>query len=338
MKKNKASNRRSRKYLLTINNPDKHENCSHMSIKNILKKWDNIIYWCMCDEVGGEKETLHTHLFIQFKNAVYFNSIKNAFPTAHLDICGGSAQECRSYIRKEGTYENSEKANTNLKETFEEFGTVPQESQGRRTDLEVAYQMIKDGKTNIELLEYNPNYITYLPYFDKVRLEILAERYRNERRFDMLVTYVYGPSGVGKSSDILNEHGDANVYRCTEYSHYMFDGYRGENVMVFEEFRSDIKIGCILNYLDVYSIQLPARYANKQACYHYVYIVSNWKLEEQYSNERIEHPETYQAFLRRIKKVRIYKGFGVFEEYDTNDYLYGFYKANKEEIPFKESE
>ena len=186
-------------------------------------------------------------------------------------------------------------------------------------------------------MEHNPDNILNLQHIDKARLEILSNRYKTERRIDLVVTYVYGKTGLGKSRNILDEHGDENTYRCTDYKH-PFDTYSGENVLVLEEFRSDIPIGNILNYLDIYPIQLPARYNNKQACYHYVYIVSNWKLEEQYHNIKIEQPETYQAFLRRIKKVRIYKDFGVYEEYDTMEYLHGFHKADKSEIPFKESE
>ena len=104
----------------------------------------------MCDEIA---KTLHTHLFIQLKNPVYFSSVKKSFPTAHIEEAQGTAEENRAYIRKEGKWEDSEKECTNLKETFEEYGTVPQTGQGRRSDLANLYQMIKDGYTNVEILK-----------------------------------------------------------------------------------------------------------------------------------------------------------------------------------------
>ena len=330
---NEKKNRRSRKYQLTFNNPDKHAHCTHDAIKKALMKWENILYWCMCDEIGGEEKTLHTHLFIQFKNPIYFNSIKETYPTAHIEEARGSAQENRDYIRKEGKFENTEKAETNLKETFEEFGTIPQEGRGRRSDLAELYQMIKDGYSNVEILEINPDNILNLQYIDKARLEILSNRYKSERRVHLMVVYVYGLTGLGKSRNILDEHGDENVYRCTDYKH-PFDTYSGEDVLVLEEFRSDFPIGNLLNYLDIYPVQLPARYNNRQACYNYVYIVSNWRLEDQYHNVKIEQPETYQAFLRRIKKVRIYTAFNTYQEYDIQEYLYGFRKIEEKEHPF----
>lgn len=330
--KTKSNNRRSRKYQLTFNNPDKHKNCSHEAIKEILGKWDNIQYWCMCDEVA---KAPHTHLYVQFKNPVYFSSIKKSFPTAHIEEAQGTAEENRAYIRKEGKWENTEKETTNLKATFEEDGII-KSGQGRRTDLENLYQMIKDGYSNVEILEINPDNILNLQHIDKARLEILYARYKSERRINLLVTYVYGKTGFGKSRDILDFHSDENVYRITDYKH-PFDTYSGEDVLVLEEFRSDLPIGNMLNYLDIYPLQLPARYNNRQACYNFVYIVSNWQLEDQYHNVRTEQKETYLAFLRRIKRVRVYMAPGEYQEFDTRDYLNGFHPVPDSENPFPEN-
>ena len=93
---------------------------------------------------------------------------------------------------------------------------------------------------------------------------------------------------------------------------------------MLEEFRSDLPIGNMLNYLDIYPLQLPARYNNRQACYNFVYIVSNWRLEEQYHNMKTDNPKTYEAFLRRIKRVRTYTAPGEWQEQDIREYLSGF--------------
>ena len=324
------NNRRSRKYQITINNPEKHKNCSHQAIRETLKQWEHITYWCMCDETA---KTYHTHLYIQFKNPVYFSSLKKAFPSAHIEEAAGTAEENRAYILKEGKWKDTEKGETNLKDTFEEWGTMPKAGQGRRSDLADLYQMIKDGYSNIEILERNPDNLLNLQHIDKARLEILSNQYRTQRRTNLLVTYVSGPTGYGKSRQILDTHGDSDVYRVTDYKH-PFDTYSGENVLVFEEFRSDLLIGSMLNYLDVYPLQLPARYNNRQACYTFVYLVSNWKLEDQYRNIYPEQPDTWKAFIRRIQKVRIYTAPEIWTEYNTNDYLNGFRLADTSKVPF----
>lgn len=113
----------SRKWLLTINNPvDKDLN--HENIKLILGKFKAVKYWCMCDEIGAEG-TYHTHLFIQGGTPIKFVTVKNKFPTAHIDYCRGTNQDNRDYIRKEGKYKGSSKEETNLRETFEESGDLP---------------------------------------------------------------------------------------------------------------------------------------------------------------------------------------------------------------------
>lgn len=324
------NNRRSRKYQLTFNNPEKHKNCSHAAIKEKLASWDSSLYWCMCDEIA---KIPHTHLFIQFKNPIYFSSLKKTFPTAHIEEAQGTAEENRTYIRKEGRWENTEKGTSNLLETFEEWGNIPKAGQGKRNDLANLYQMIKDGYSNVEILEINPDNLLNLQHIDKARLEILSSRYKAERRINLLVTYVSGSTAYGKSRHILDSHGDSSVYRVTDYKH-PFDTYSGEDVIVFEEFRSDLPIGNMLNYLDIYPLQLPARYNNRQACYNFVYIVSNWKLDDQYHNIRLEQAETWKAFIRRIHKVRVYTAPGEWHEYATEEYLNGFQPTAIEDTPF----
>lgn len=329
-KRKSNNNRRSRKYQLTFNNPEKHKNCSHEAIKKSLTAWEHLIYYCMGDEMAT---TFHTHLFVQFRNPIYFSSLKKAFPTAHIEEGLGDAKANRDYIRKEGKWANTEKEETNLKDSFEEWGTIPQAGQGKRSDLSRLYELIKDGYSNVEILEINPDNLLNLQHIDKARLEILFNRYKGERRTDLLVTYVYGGTGLWKSRQILDSHGDSNVYRVTDFKH-PFDTYSGEDVLVFEEFRSDLPIGSMLNYLDIYPLQLPARYNNRQACYNFVYIVSNWKLEDQYHNIHLEQPETWNAFIRRIHKVRIYTGTGIWQEYNTTDYLHSFQPVKKVDTPF----
>ena len=55
--------------------------------------------------------------------------------------------------------------------------------------------------------------------------------------------------------------------------------------------------------LDGYPLALPARYANRQACYTTVYIISNIDLSQQYKNVQETEPATWKAFLRRIHHV-----------------------------------
>ena len=72
----------------------------------------------------------------------------------------------------------------------------------------------------------------------------------------------------------MEKYGYSNVFRVTDYIH-PFDSSKNHSVIIFEEFRSSLKIQDMLNYLDGYPCELSARYNNKTACYLEVYIISN---------------------------------------------------------------
>lgn len=311
---------RSRKYLVTINNPKEH-GYTHERIREILSELKSLDYWCMCDEIG-ENGTYHTHLFLAFSNAVRFSTLKNKFSTAHLDIVKGTSQQNKEYIRKEGKWSKDRKKETNLINTFEEYGDIPIERQGARNDLADLYDEILSGKTNAEIMRDNPEYMFNMDKIERARQIIRDDLYKNTFR-QLEVIYIFGPTGTGKTRSIMEKYGYENVYRVTNYDH-PFDGYKGQDVIILEEFRSSLKIQDTLNYLDGYPLELPCRYANKVACYTKVYIVTNIDLAEQYESIQKEHPETWQAFLRRINKVMIFSKDNEPQVYDLEQLQYKF--------------
>lgn len=323
--------KQSERFQLTINNPIDH-NLSHDTIKTtFIQNFKTFTYLCMADEKGS---CLHTHIFVCFTSRVRFSTIKKHFPTAHIEIVKGTIADNIAYIQKSGKWENHSKHGTIIEGTFEEIGTPPPESKGKKADMTELYQMVLDGLTNAEILAINQDYILQIDKLDKLRTIILTEKYKRTRRLDLRVTYIYGATGTGKTRGILDLYGDENVYRVTDYEH-PFDTYACEPVIVFEEFRNSFhKISDLLCYCDVYPIVLPARYSNKFACYLHVYIVSNWKLEEQYEQLQKDDPESWKAFLRRIHSVKVYKKNEILEFNSVQsyfDYMADWHEPTQEE-------
>lgn len=288
----------SRKYQLTINNPIEH-GFTHEQIRNNLKTI-KIAYWCLCDEVGAEG-TPHTHIFLFSKNAIMFSSIQKRFYGAHIEIAHGTCQENRDYIRKEGKYIDSDKKETNLIDTFEEYGEMPIERKGSNENISSqVLQMIKDGCTDLEIIEAFPSYITKTAYLEKTRQIIYESAYKNEFR-KLEVTYIYGETETGKTRYVLETYGYENVYKVTNYEH-PFDGYESQDVILFDEFRSSLPLKDMLQYIDGYPCRLPARYADRQACYTKVFLVSNIPIDRQYINIQESESKSWTAFKRRINK------------------------------------
>ena len=297
-----SNNAKSRKWALVINNPQE-AGLDHSTITEILHRFAPT-YFCMADEIATTG-TYHTHIFLYAVSAIRFSTLKGRFPTAHMEKAYGSARDNRAYIRKEGKWAETDKAETSVPETFEEWGDLPAEKEEESPKMFRLVQNIRAGMSTMEIIEDSPDLAFRIRDIDTLRQTVLSEKYSVENR-KLDVTYLYGASGAGKTWGIYEQHDPRSICRITNYRAargISFDGYQGHDVLVFEEFNSQIPIEDMLNYLDIYPLALPARYSDRTACYTKVYITSNLPLEKQYRAEQWDRPETWRAFLRRIHTV-----------------------------------
>ncbi|MCD8354330.1 MAG: viral replication protein [Clostridiales bacterium] len=304
-----SNNAQSRKWTLVINNP-LSIGLDHKAIVNILARFV-LIYYCLCDEIG-EKGTYHTHIFILSESPIRFSTIKNRFPTAHVEKAYGTAQENRDYLLKTGKWAETNKAETSVPGTFEEWGTLPSPKEEKAPVMAQLIKDIQEGKDNHDIITENPRFGFRVKDIDALRQTLLTGRYAKETR-QLDVTYLYGATGTGKTRYIFDHFPAKEICRITNYrghSSVNFDAYTCQDVLVFEEFYSQIPISDMLNYLDIYPLTLPARYNDRVACYTHVVITSNTPLDQQYPQVQYNSPETFRAFLRRIHHVIEYQPDG----------------------------
>lgn len=297
-----GNNTQGRKWLLVINNPAE-AGLDHAKLAEILHRFSPS-YFCMADEIATTG-TYHTHIFFCAPSPVRFSTIKKRFPTAHIEKAYGTPKENRDYITKSGQWADTSKAETSVPGTFEEWGTLPADNEDKAPEMFQLMQELRSGKSTMEVIEEHPNLAFRIREIELLRQTILAEKYSVEKR-KLDVTYLYGASGAGKTWGIFERHDPREICRITDYggrNGVRFDTYRCQDVLVFEEFHSQIPIDSMLNHLDIYPHTLPARYTDRTACYTKVYITSNIPLEEQYRDIQRYQLETWRAFLRRIHNV-----------------------------------
>ena len=153
---------------------------------------------------------IHIYLFIRQVESD-FKQWKNVSP-GHIEQANGTSQQNKDYIKKEGKWAKDKKADTNLKDTFEEFGEMPVERQGQRNDLHDLYDMIKRGFSNFDILETDASYILQVEKVEKVRQIVKEEEFKNTfRKLD--ISYIWGTSESGKTRFILETYGYPNVFR-----------------------------------------------------------------------------------------------------------------------------
>ena len=303
----------SRKWMLVINNPEEHG----LTIEKIIELLNlfHPDYFCLAAEISSTG-TYHIHIFLYSTSPIRFSTVKNRFPTAHIEPAKGSCLQNREYVRKDGKWEGTDKADTSVEGSFQEFGVMPSEADEKSPKNAAVIQHVKDGLTNAEIIALDPSYAFKGRDIDQLRQDICYAPFRKILR-NVEVHYLYGDSGTGKTRSIFDKHPMEDICRITNYAPRgvtQFDAYTGHPVLVFEEFHSQIPITAMLNYLDIYPVMLPARYYDRVACYTTVYITSNIPLEQQYTEIQRSKLETWHAFLRRINTVTEFRKDGLIRE------------------------
>ena len=314
---------RSRKWMLTFQTKHLEDGWTHDAIKAALEP-RKLQYWAMCDEIGGETEKAHTHLIIYRKSPVRASTLRETFPSVHMEPLKGTMAEARNYLLKSGKYADTDKAETSVEGTFEEQGELPEEKgQGARSDLELMMDMVKEGYSDLEIVEAIPSFVLKISSVQKYRQLILEEKAHEYRA--MTVIYIYGLTGSGKTRSVYEAHKDdpTSIYTINSYNgNGLFDGYDSSKVKVLclDEFRSSLPFNLLLALTDGQYQVINCRYSNRIATHTTVYIISNIPLHEQYKEFQKNEPESWRALLRRITMIRHFYAVGKFHDYTVEEY------------------
>lgn len=318
-------NSQSRKWFLTMQKPTEYGLTTEY-VNSVLQGLLSLDYYCHCRELATTG-TEHMHLFMYSSSPIRFSTIKRRFPTAHIDRAYGSCIDNRTYLRKEGKWASTAKAETSIADSFFEWGELPKEGKEKSPQKAKLIEAIQSGMTTADIIMNNPNYSFRSNDINTLRETLLAAKYSTVNR-DVTVTYIFGETGSGKSRYVFDRHSYLDVCRITNYGSLLnstkFDSYHGQDVLVFDEYHSQIPLPDMLNILDIYPLQLPARYSDRVACYTHVYIISNLPLNAQYVSYQNDDTATWNAFLRRISSVKEIKKNGVSSiviDHDKKEYV-----------------
>ena len=114
---------------------------------------------------------------------------------------------------------------------------------------------------------------------------------------------------MGKTTFVYEKYPIDDICRVNNYERGTFEDYQNQKILILDEFTGKIDITFLNNLLDKFPVNLPARYANRTACFDEVYIVSNLPLDRLYTFEKQSTPEVYNAFIQRIKNIIHFTGF-----------------------------
>lgn len=285
----KKSDKRSRTWMVTI-----FEQPEGMAKPRTEDDVDDILTglkWCGQLEEGHKTHHRHYQLYVEAKNPIRFSTWKRLCPDAHVEPRKGTKEEAIAYVTKSDTRVDGP--------FFHGIEIGDHDRSGERTDLKEISERILEGESVDDLL-LDPDASTKLVRclswarnLERAKVAKQERRYRQEPR-DVRVFYVWGAPGIGKTHSILMS--GMSVFEPTYAPSGGWDGYQGEDVVLFDEFKAQVPLWQMNRWLEGYpNTTLRARYHDHVACYHTVFIVSNFSPEELYGGD--------SSWLRRLTCV-----------------------------------
>lgn len=300
----KKTDEQGKGYLVEENYIEKHEAVvkrpyfkDYDSVRKFFENLEDCKYCCGQLEIGNAENTKHIQSFVVFKNPKSFDRVRVLFPTAHIDVANGTNTQCRDYCTK---------SETRVGEPFE-FGTFAE--MRARTDVKNFFDLLDSGATDMELRELYPQlYLKEFKKLNELRLARRKEIYSKQCR-DVEVTYIYGSSGVGKSTYVNGLVVNDSVFRVDSFDKSAFTDYAGEDTLVIDEFKGQFNLQFMNRLLDCFPLKVRGLCSLLPACFTKVYIVSNFSYNELYKPEQIENVGQYAGFVRRLNNIiKVEKG------------------------------
>jgi len=244
------------------------------SYDDIYHDHPNITYLVCQEEKCPKSGRYHLQGYCELEKKWTMSRIKSEFgnQALHIEMRRGSAKQAIDYCKKE------ESATGNRWE----FGTP--KSQGDRSDLKDAYEMVKRGMKNVEIAQTEPaTYMKFYRAIDAVRNLINQELSKKWR--EVKVHVLWGKAGTGKTRYIYDSTLWDDIYKLDRANgeSIWFDGYQGEKILLIDDFYGWIKYGLLLQLLDGYPMRLQTKGGNTWAQWETVYITSNKPWRKWYS-------------------------------------------------------
>jgi len=266
--------KRTKYWCFTINN---FVPSDVIGLRNLVKeeKADYVIF----GREVGQSGTRHLQGYLEFKSRKSLNQVRKIVSRkGHYEARRGSKEEAADYCRKE--------------EDYEEFGEAAESNRGARNDLEAIKARIDDGASDYEIAEeYFSRWCVYRRSFQAYR----ALKFPPRLRVDLRVYVLWGDPGTGKTR-LAHYLAGGKIWTSCSPDLQWFDGYRGESVVLLDDYRGDGSAAFLLRLLDIYALQVPVKGGFVAWNPTTIFITSNMRPSEW-------HPDITDALRRRLHDV-----------------------------------
>lgn len=255
-------------WIFTFNNPD----------KPIV--WPSTVRYAIYQREIGENQTPHYQGYVEFSTSHRLSGVRKILPSAHWELRRGTRDQARAYASKEAT---------RVEGPFE-HGTFITGGRGTRNDIADLKESIRTGKTEIEIFEKHT--LEYLKY----NRSINAARalYAVPRSQPPVVTVIVGPTGAGKTKHVATVEPELYWKQQSKW----WDGYDGQEAVIFDDFKGWIPFIEMLRVLDRYPLLIEIKGGQRHFTASRIYITSNYHPAKWWKSKPY-----LPALYRRITKL-----------------------------------
>ncbi len=252
-----------------------------------------VYQWEKCPDSGR----VHLQGYLELKNRMTFNKIKRQVlktDTAHLEKRKGTSLEASDYCKKEDS----------RLEFGMEFGTLSKSNAGARTDLLAFKNAIGEKSLSYMIDNFTLEMARFGKFYDRVFSNVMENRSRTFRRLE--VSIYWGKPGSGKTRSVYESYPYEEVYALTVNGKekVWFDAYKGQDVLLLDDFYGNINHGFLLRLLDGYPLRLDQKGTHCYALFTKVFITSNLNPKLWYYQLWSKYPDLEGAFNRRITLIK----------------------------------
>lgn len=240
---------------------------------------------------AGDQGYLHIQGYAYFKSQVSFNTVRKLW--THVEMRRGTHAQAKAYCMKEDS----------RVEGPAEAGEEPH--QGLGDGLMLIRKELEEGKTFMDV-ESNEELFPTAIRFQRSLMSYCARR-QPKRTWQTEGHVYFGPTGLGKSTELKAKHPDAYWKPAIEY----WEFYDGEEIIVWDEFKGQIPFEQLKRLLDhtPLIVNIKGSAANFQG--KHVYFITNYMPADWYKEKK-----NFAPIFRRIKDWRYYVDVGVYESFD----------------------
>ena len=289
-------------------------NYSEEGVQRLEEFLEDVCTYGVYGKEVGEQGTPHLQVYFELPKQMSWTAINKKLGNKKggewMDMASrrGTPKEAAGYCMK-GDNEKPEGGYAVFfdepSETWDgkQYGEIS--NQGERTDVKRKIEEVQNGETTVDDIVLNdPSfYHQYGRTLREAEAILLRKKFRTEMTEGIWLT---GETGAGKSHAVFQNFDPEKMY-VKNLNEDWWDGYKGQEIVILNEFRGQIRFSELLDLADKWPKSVKWRNREPVPFLAKKVIITCVK-EPKSVYKNLEEDETWAQFERRFKVITVEKG------------------------------